>query len=102
MLLRLKRMVNPVKLKKNSLPFKEIAIKHKYNIEKDKDVVLIEEKNGRVVAEIVMQIVRIIVYTLLLALAFIGLISIINPDTREILIKQAASVVDEFLGLWGN
>ena len=91
-----------MKLKKNSLPFKEIALKHKYNIEKDKEVVLIEEKNGRVVAEIIMQITRIIVYTLLLTLAFIGLISIINPDTRDILIQQAASVVDEFLSLWGT
>lgn len=89
-----------MKLKKNSLPFKEIALKHKYNIEKEKDVVLIEEKGGRVVAEVIMQIVRIIVYTLLLALAFIGLISIIIPDTREVLIKQAVAIVDEFLGLW--
>lgn len=89
-----------MKLKKNSLPFREIALKHKYNIQKDKDVVLIEEKNSRVVAEVIMQIVRIIVYTLLLALAFIGLISIIIPDTRDILIKQAESVIDEFLSLW--
>lgn len=91
-----------MKLKKNSLPFKEIALKHKYNIENEKEVVLIEEKNGRVAAEIIMQIVRIIIYTILLALAFIGLISIIIPDTRVILIKQAASVTDEFLSLWGN
>lgn len=90
-----------MKLKKNSLPFREIAFKHKYNIDKEKDIVLIEEKKSRVIAEIAMQIVRIVVYTLLLALAFIGLISIINPDTRAILIKQAISVVDEFLGLWG-
>jgi hypothetical protein len=89
-----------MKLKKNSLPFKEIALKHKYNIENEENVVLIEEKGGRVVAEIIMQIVRIIVYTLLLALAFIGLISIINPDTRDILINQATSIVDEFMGLW--
>lgn len=89
-----------MKLKKNSLPFKEIALKHKYNIEKEKDVVLIEEKNGRVVAEVIMQIVRILVYTLLLTLAFIGLISVIIPDTRDVLIKQAVSVVDEFTGLW--
>jgi len=91
-----------MKLKKNSLPFKEIALKHKYNVENEENVVLIEEKGGRVVAEVVMQIVRIIVYTLLLALAFIGLISIIIPDTRDILIKQAVSVVDEFMGLWGH
>lgn len=91
-----------MKLKKNSLPFKEIALKHKYNIENEKEVVLIEEKNGRVAAEIIMQIVRIIIYTILLALAFIGLISIIIPDTRVILIKQAVSVTDEFLSLWGN
>ena len=91
-----------MKLKKNSLPFKEIALKHKYNIEKDKEVVLIEEKNGRVVAEIIMQITRIVVYTLLLTLAFIGFVSIIIPDTRDILIQQAASVIDEFLSLWGT
>lgn len=91
-----------MKLKKNSLPFKEIALKHKYNVENEENVVLIEEKGGRVVAEVVMQIIRIIVYTLLLALAFIGLISIIIPDTRDILIKQAVSVVDEFMGLWGH
>lgn len=91
-----------MKLKKNSLPFKEIALKHKYNVENEENVVLIEEKGGRVVAEVIMQIVRIIVYTLLLALAFIGLISIIIPDTRDILIKQAVSVVDEFMGLWGH
>ena len=91
-----------MKLKKNSLPFKEIALKHKYNVENEENVVLIEEKGGRVVAEVIMQIVRIIVYTLLLALAFIGLISIIIPDTRDILIKQAVSVVDEFIGLWGH
>lgn len=89
-----------MKLKKNSLPFKEIALKHKYNIENEENVVLIEEKGGRVVAEVIMQIVRIIVYTLLLTLAFIGLISIINPDTRDILINQATSIVDEFMGLW--
>lgn len=89
-----------MKLKKNSLPFKGIALKHKYNIEDKENVVLIEERGGRVVAEVIMQIVRIIVYTLLLALAFIGLISIINPDTRDILINQATSIVDEFMGLW--
>ena len=50
-----------LKLKKNSLPFREIALKHKYNIQKDKDVVLIEEKNSRVVAEVIRPIVIIIV-----------------------------------------
>ena len=78
------------------MPFHSLALQEKYNIENDNVVVV--EKNTAVL-RIVVVIIKIIVYTVLLSLAFIGLISIIIPETRDMLIYQSNNLFDEFLRL---
>ena len=85
-----------MKIKKDKMPFHSLALQEKYNIENDNVVVV--EKNTAVL-RIVVVIIKIIVYTVLLSLAFIGLISIIIPETRDMLIYQSNNLFDEFLRL---
>lgn len=82
-----------MKIKKDKMPFHSLALQEKYNIENDNVVVV--EKNT-IILRITVTIIKIIVYTVLLSLAFVGLISIILPETREMLIYQANHLFDEF------
>ena len=77
-------------------PFHSLAVKEKYNVE-DKGVVIVEKDNAAL--KIIVVIIRIIVYTVLLSLAFIGLVSLIIPETRNNLIMQANHVFDEFYSM---
>ena len=88
-----------MRIKKDMMPFRSLAVKQKYNVE-DKNVVVVEKNNT--VLNIVVVIIKIIVYTVLLSLAFIGLISLIIPETRNNLIMQANHVFDEFFGMVGG
>ena len=85
-----------MKIKKELMPFKALALKEKYNVDENKVVVV--EKNTAVLKVIVV-IVKIIVYTVLLSLALVGLIAIIIPETRNNLLMQANSVIQEFFTL---
>ncbi len=85
-----------MKIKKEMMPFHSLAVKEKYNVE-DKNVVIVEKDSTALKIGVV--IIKIIVYTVLLSLAFVGLISIILPDTRNILIAQANHLFDEFTSL---
>lgn len=85
-----------MRIKKEKMPFQSVATKEKYNID-DNNVVVIEKNTA--LLRIVVVIVKILVYTILLSLAFIGLISLIVPETRDVLIMQANSVFDEFIKL---
>ncbi len=86
-----------MKIKKERMPFSSYVKKKKYDI-KD-DVVVVEKSNT--IYNIFITTIKIISYTILLSLAFIGIVSIIVPETREILIFQAENVFDEFLKLVG-
>lgn len=88
-----------MKIKKERMPFKSYEKKQKYDI-KEKGVVVIEKDNTLFNISIV--IIKIVLYTILLSLAFIGLISLIIPETRNVLIYQAESVFDEFIKLIGG
>ncbi len=88
-----------MRIKKEKMPFHSIATKEKYNI-KDNDVVVIEKNTA--LLSIIVVIIKILMYTVLLSLAFIGLISIIIPETREILLLQAESVFGEFTEMTGG
>ena len=85
-----------MKTKKEMMPFRSLATKEKYDVE-DKGVVVVEKNTA--VLRVVVAIIRILVYTILLSLAFIGLISIIIPETRNNLLMQANHVFDEFFHL---
>lgn len=88
-----------MKIKKEKMPFYSVTTKEKYNIVKS-DVVVVEKNTA--ILNIVVVIIKILVYTVLLSLAFIGLISIIIPETRDILILQANSVFGEFTEMTGG
>lgn len=88
-----------MKIKKERMPFKSYEKKQKYDI-KEKGVVVIEKDNT--LFNIAIVIIKIVLYTILLSLAFIGLISLIIPETRNILIYQAENVFDEFVKLIGG
>lgn len=85
-----------MKTKKEMLPFHSISVKEKYNAY-DKNVVVVEKNTAAL--KITVVIIRILVYTVLLSLAFIGLISLIIPETRNNLIMQAEHVFDELTKL---
>lgn len=88
-----------MKIKKEMMPFRSLATKEKYNIE-DKSVVVVEKNTA--VLKIVVVIFKVLVYTIVLSLAFIGLISLLIPETRDILLMQANKIFDEFFGLVGG
>lgn len=91
-----------MKIKKERMPFNSVLTKDKYNINNE-DVVVIEKSNTfKFIINILIAIGKIIIYTILLTLAFIGLISIIIPETRDILIVQTDSVINEFLKMIGG
>ena len=85
-----------MKAKKEMMPFRSLSAKEKHNIE-EKGVVVVEKNTAAL--RVVVAIIRIMVYTILLSLAFIGLISIIIPETRNNLLMQANHLFDEFFSL---
>lgn len=89
-----------MKVNKNNMPFRKTAIKSKYDIKSD-DIVVVEKGVANAAVNVVFAIIKIIVYTLLLSLAFVGVVAIILPDTREILLFQSVSIINEFLRLIG-
>ncbi len=90
-----------MKVNEDRRPFAQIKRKEKYNIKKD-DVVVIEKNNiVNSIGSAVFTIIKVVLYAILLSLAVIGTISLIVPETREILILQAESVFDEFINLIG-
>lgn len=88
-----------MKIKKEMMPFHSLFVKQKYNVE-DKNVVVVEKSNT--ILKIVVVTIKILGYTILLSLAFIGLVSIIIPETRSNLLMQANHVFDEFFGMVGG
>lgn len=91
-----------MKIKKERMPFNSVLTKDKYNINNE-DVVVIEKSNTfKFIINILIAIGKIIIYTILLTLALIGLISIIIPETRDILIVQTDSVINEFFKMIGG
>ena len=90
-----------MKVNEDRRPFAQKKRKEKYNIKKD-DVVVIEKNNiVNSIGSAVFTIIKVVLYAILLSLAVIGTISLIVPETREILILQAESVFDEFINLIG-
>lgn len=87
-----------MKIRKEQMPFKSAATKNKYNINND-DVIVVEKNN--MLYNMVTIIVKIVCYTILLTLALIGIVAILVPESREILLHQAVSVFDEFISLIG-
>ena len=87
-----------MKIRKEQMPFKSVATKNKYNITND-DVIVVEKNN--MLYNMVTIIVKIVCYTILLTLALIGIVAILVPESREILLHQAVSVFDEFISLIG-
>lgn len=84
------------------MPFVSVMTKDKYNINND-DVVVIEKSNTfKFVVNILVAIGKIMIYTILLALALVGIVSIIIPETRDILIIQSDSVINEFFKMIGG
>lgn len=91
-----------MKIKKERMPFVSVMTKDKYNINND-DVVVIEKSNTfKFVVNILVAIGKIMIYTILLALALVGIVSIIIPETRDILIIQSDSVINEFFKMIGG
>lgn len=84
-----------MKIKKERMPFSAYKKKKKYDI--NDDIIVVEKSST--IYNICITIIKIICYTILLSLAFIGIISIIIPDTREILIFQVDSIFNEFFKL---
>ena len=84
------------------MPFVSVITKDKYNINND-DVVVIEKSNTfKFIVNILIATGKIMIYTILLSLALVGLVSIIIPETRDILIIQSDSVINEFFKLIGG
>lgn len=91
-----------MKIKKERMPFVSVITKDKYNINND-DVVVIEKSNTfKFIVNILIATGKIMIYTILLSLALVGLVSIIIPETRDILIIQSDSVINEFFKLIGG
>ena len=89
-------------IKEEQKVLEQKALKAEYNI-KEEDIVVVEKKNAiaqilRTIFNTAFTITKIVLNTLLVTLATIGLASIVYPNIREELIKTALAIFLEMRG----
>jgi|GEM_PF-4538455 hypothetical protein len=76
----------------------EKALKKKFGIDENKTVGIKIEKENILSAffKIISKIISKLAFLIILTLAFIGLVSILHPDARQVMIKIFMTTVIEF------
>ena len=73
---------------------------HRKHKDVDKDTVIIERGPFDTIASVLLTIVKTLVWVLLVALAAIGLASLLFPETRELLLVRWQEVLAEIGGIF--